>query len=366
MPNPKKKLILHIDVGGTFILHSSITNMSVPESLSFSLSGLTWGKETDGKWKVKINSISAETNETSSDLISYYSYLEKTCANRNILRKQACKFIETQPSGILISKYIECISKLMIENSNEQEITGYPVCIFSKVPHKQFHKKLSIDSKKEYIWYIYIIEAFINLVDWLQRNYTNNYAIILRSYGFEGERVLKILLNMKINNHPQFQGDHFNNIYIQDPNLKKNIILKNNTVFIQIAELDSINIIHESYNIYKYFSQLNGINSFRDDYYYYQSHNYSQNATKPFFVQQDDQKHHHIFIDDSIRITPNNCGIFIQTLKKFKSIQLNHIFQSAHLVTGNIMEAIIDKDYFIDKIINCIKNDNIFKESISK
>ena len=74
--NDKKKLVLHFDVRNTVLVHDSVTNINVEQSLNSFLTGVVWGKETEsGDWEWKSSHPSLQP--PSPECITYYKYMEK-------------------------------------------------------------------------------------------------------------------------------------------------------------------------------------------------------------------------------------------------------------------------------------------------
>ena len=72
----KKRLVLHFDVRNTVLVHDSVTNIDVEQSLNSFLTGVVWGTETDsGAWEWRSSHPSLQP--PSSDCITYYKYMEK-------------------------------------------------------------------------------------------------------------------------------------------------------------------------------------------------------------------------------------------------------------------------------------------------
>ena len=72
----KKRLVLHFDVRNTVLVHDSVTNINVEQSLNSFLTGVVWGTETDsGGWEWKSSNPSLQP--PSPDCITYYKYMEK-------------------------------------------------------------------------------------------------------------------------------------------------------------------------------------------------------------------------------------------------------------------------------------------------
>ena len=72
----KKRLVLHFDVRNTVLVHDSVTNIDVEQSLNSFLTGVVWGAETDsGGWEWMSSHPSLQS--PSPDCITYYKYMEK-------------------------------------------------------------------------------------------------------------------------------------------------------------------------------------------------------------------------------------------------------------------------------------------------
>ena len=77
----KRRLVLHFDVRNTILVHDSVTNIDVEQSLNSFLTGMVWGVETEsGGWEWKSSSPSLQP--PSPECTTYYKYMEKQLVKR--------------------------------------------------------------------------------------------------------------------------------------------------------------------------------------------------------------------------------------------------------------------------------------------
>ena len=104
----KKRLVLHFDVRNTVLVHDSVTNIDVEQSLNSFLTGVVWGAETDsGGWEWRSSHPSLQP--PLSDCITYYKYMEKQLvkkpSDRAMLRRVTGDFTH-ENIGKLLSNCI--------------------------------------------------------------------------------------------------------------------------------------------------------------------------------------------------------------------------------------------------------------------
>ena len=93
----KRRLVLHFDVRNTILVHDSVTNIDVEQSLNSFLTGVVWGVETDaGGWEWRSSHPSLQP--PSPECITYYKYMEKklvkTPSDRAMLRRVTGDFTQ--------------------------------------------------------------------------------------------------------------------------------------------------------------------------------------------------------------------------------------------------------------------------------
>ncbi len=75
-PADQRRLVLHFDVRNTILVHDSVTNIDVEQSLNSFLTGVVWGVETaTGGWEWKSGTPSL--TPPTPDCMTYYKYMEK-------------------------------------------------------------------------------------------------------------------------------------------------------------------------------------------------------------------------------------------------------------------------------------------------
>ena len=101
----KKRLVLHFDVRNTVLVHDSVTNINVEQSLNSFLTGVVWGEKTNsGDWKWKSHHPSLQP--PSPECITYYKYMEKQLvtkpSDRALLRRTTGDFTHENIGTLLV------------------------------------------------------------------------------------------------------------------------------------------------------------------------------------------------------------------------------------------------------------------------
>lgn len=111
--------------------------------------------------------------------------------------------------------------------------------------------------------------------------------------------------------------------------------------------------------IYDYLSQVDGICGFKDDFPYWQDNNYHHKFAKPLWIDPSDTQHRHIFFDDNYR--PNTVDSIVDVRERdastdrWKSVDDQRAlkYDGMSLVQVDLLEAIANEDYFINKVAQC-------------
>lgn len=125
------------------------------------------------------------------------------------------------------------------------------------------------------------------------------------------------------------------------------------------GDIITTDIVDES-QMYDYLSQVNGICGFKDDFPYWQDNNYHHKYAKPLWIDPTDTSHRHIFFDDNYR--PNTIDSIVDVRErdstgKWRSVDDTELdkYHGMSLVQVDLLEAIANDSYFIDKVLECDK-----------
>ncbi|ESO01574.1 hypothetical protein HELRODRAFT_174531 [Helobdella robusta] len=239
----KRKLILHVDVRNTIIVADSVTKINVEQALNSYLTGVLWGRESQGKWEW----VSTEPSLTRPEpnTISYYKHLEKSLVSkpedRGRLRMETGDFT-TEDIGVKFREYYEKHLELLKWRLNDENVPGkINNCMCKKKrlnlngiannneinsknnnssnDDKGFgiqgnsYKDISLRSnpmimnvvKSDRIdEYHYILPSFVKLISYLLEN-NRNFSIIIRTYGQDAPNVLSSIRYIcRRGKHPNF------------------------------------------------------------------------------------------------------------------------------------------------------------------
>jgi len=120
-------------------------------------------------------------------------------------------------------------------------------------------------------------------------------------------------------------------------------------------------------DIYKFMSEFEGVCGFRDDFEFWQNHDYMHSCAKPLWIDPSDSSCQHIIFDDNYR--PHHADSIVDIRERdqngrwisLDSVQLDKYDQSC-LVQVDLLEAINNENYYINKVIHCeTKYDNILQ-----
>lgn len=111
-------------------------------------------------------------------------------------------------------------------------------------------------------------------------------------------------------------------------------------------------------DIYKFTSEFEGVCGYRDDFEYWQKNNYSHTCAKPLWIDPYDKDYQHIIFDDNYR--PHHLDSIVDVYERgrdgvwssLNSSQL-HKYDGRCLVQVDLLEAINNDNYYIDKVCSC-------------
>ncbi|KAH9504781.1 hypothetical protein Btru_061945 [Bulinus truncatus] len=343
----KRKLILHLDIRNTVLVADSVTNVAVEEALNSFLTGVVWGKEENDRWI--LHSDKPSISIPKKGLCTYYKYLEKRLVknpkDRANLRHQTGDFVHT-PQGEKFKEHFDKHMELLLWN-HEPETTRDKVLTMSGKDGRQYH---------------YILPSVYKLIIYLVEN-KRDFSIVIRTYGQDARNVLAALKYGLRRKHPSFWK--YINIKV---NTTPGVIRRNNgaielQTFKPGGGQDVLQKLVYERDIYRKLCTSQGISGYVDDFMFWQKRNYDHAAGKPFWIDLNDQRHHHIFFDDNFRAHDEDSIIDVRKFTREDpsvAVSMEHEevarLENVCLVQANLLSSIEDEDYFIRMTNLCEQN----------
>lgn len=355
--NQKRKLILHFDVNKTLVPVDSATGETIEAALNVFLSGMAWGKDRQGEWYSKelLSSAPLEVDD-----VSFYKFVEKrllpnVTRDRKAFRVQLMSFTD-EPQGSNFKPYL---------NELLQTLRW-------KLPYDEnLHKALTVPGTKE-CRYHFIIPAFYSLLRHLVAE-QRDFAIIFRTYGNDVKNVLTsvktaIKQSLPFSDNLAGLADGISeNVYCvkRDPVNSEKFFLHSECSNKNGASGDYDTCQMTDDDMYTWFTNLNGFCAIHDNVQDWYKNNFDSKHGKPFWVDLNDPDVQHIFFDDNIR--PGNFDSILNirvrdnrrnTGSRFRVVGRDEefLFEHSNAVPVNFPEAILNENYFIDKLHDCERN----------
>ena len=168
---------------------------------------------------------------------------------------------------------------------------------------------------------IVIFPSFFKTIEWLNQNFPNRYAIYLRTFGKDLSEIIQTLADKKILTFKSQGKFKERTLDIADPNKPLSEFFKN-------PDLNHYALC--------------------DDYTYWESKDFQAIGGKPFFIDINDSQNVSIFFDDNANDLdkPIICPLgFSSDLE-----DTQELMKKGNIVAVNPKEAILNENYFIDKI----------------
>lgn len=343
-----RKLVLHLDVNNTVFIGDSITKSVTPEeTLNEYLTDVAWGKvDETGQWKSDAK-ISVKPPEKNS--VSYYKFAKAKYSGKPRSEFKACVrgFTEEEIGKPFTRFYDQMIDAL--------EFPG-DISSGSGMPLPSFRDKKGVPHHN-------IVPSFYKLLDHLYES-KREFTIVFRTFGGDGHVVLQATRDFLMGRHMKAkhpQEAHASGLPVNCPmhevNLPTGEILRSrNQITIKCPE-DHLKL-SKLLDIYKYFSQMNDIKLFVDDYGWWKSQNSNSLAAKPLLIDPNDDSVHHIMFDDNFRSWEPDDSIVNLLLAKdgsFCSVD-PATFEDVCVVKADLYQSICNRNFFIDKIDLCERN----------
>ncbi|KAL4225733.1 hypothetical protein ACF0H5_016422 [Mactra antiquata] len=342
----KRKLVLHFDVNKTIVPVDSATGETVEASLNVYLSGMAWGKDSEGEWLSSKGQLSR--SPSSVDDVSFYKFEEKRLLphltqDRSTLRYHLTSFTD-QPQGSNFKPYL---------NSLLQKLRW-------TLPYDEsLHEKMTVPGTKSCRFH-FILPAFYKLLNYLIQN-DKNFAVIFRTFGSDARSVLSsikdaILKKMPFSDQLHVLGNDISeHIYSlkRDKEVGKFRLTQECSTLPEWSKTDT--------EMYTVFSNMTGINAIQDNVADWSQHNFHPKRGKPVWIDQSDPNIQHIFFDDNIRPGSSDSIVNIRVREpsgNFRDIDSAEEYQfvNNNIVPVTFSEAIQDEDYFVQKLMMCEAN----------
>lgn len=208
--------------------------------------------------------------------------------------------------------------------------------------------------------YHYILPSVYKLIYHLWES-NRDFAIVIRTYGQDAPNVLTSLNYGLHGNHPSFSKSININVNMHPGTIKRRgdsieLFTSNGGQDVQQ------NLVYEK-DIYRKLCNSQGISGYVDDFAFWQKHNYDHAAGKPFWVDLNDERHHHIFFDDNFRANDEDSIIDVRKFTRenpLEAVSMEHEevarLENVFLVQANLLSSIEDEDYFIRMTNLCEQN----------
>lgn len=348
-PNHSRKLVLHLDVNNTVFIGDSITKSVTPEeTLNEYLSENAWGTiDEGGNWK---SAGEMCVKPPDDKMISYYKFAEAKYQGkpRSEFKKHVRSFTDNEMFRPFRKFYDQMIGAL--------EFPG-DIKTANGVQLPSFKDKQGVPCHK-------IVPSFYELLGNLCKS-KRDFAIIYRAFGSDGQAVLQVTKDLLSEGRVAF-FDPVDTTGSGDPvgNQGHEVLFTNGTIMRSNGQItvkcpENNRKLTNLSDIYKYFSQANGIKLFVEDYDWWKSQNFHSSAGKPLLVDPNDDSVHHIMFDDNFRPWEPEDSI-VNTLEATKDGSFVSVdpasFEDVCVVKADLYQSICNRNYFIEKIRLCERN----------
>lgn len=348
MGSKARKLILHLDVNNTIFVGDSKTKLTALEGvLNEYLTEILWGNvDEDDVWtSLKDNSIS--TSPPSKTAISYYKYAEH----------------KYEEAGKPRSEFKDYIRRFTLEG-NGQQFRPYLESVKEKL---KVPETLKVDAKLNALVmtegdssYYRILPSYFKLLTYLV-NSERNFAIILRTFGNDGDLALKATQLYTENQHPDFPFPPGKTLAV-DPNPGR-IVPSQDGLSIITPNGSTVSCCNK---IYDTFSTASGVQLYLDSYDWWKKNDFTSEAGKPLLIDPSDKSVQHILLDDNIRSwdpSDNIVSLLVKENEKFVQKDCKK-FDGLCVLRTHLFESILNEDYFIEVVEMCEKNFNEFQSEM--
>lgn len=347
-----RKLVLHLDVNNAVFIGDSITNSVTPEqALNEYLTEVAWGQvNKTGEWIGNSSTLSEKPPE--GNFVSYYSFAKAKYRGkpRGVFKGHVRRFTEEEIGKPFRRFYEDMIDALEfpgdVKSGNESDLPSFTDR--KGVPHHC------------------IVPSFYKLLDHLYQS-NREFAIVFRTFGGDGHVVLQatrdylhgrhIIVELQSENP---QKSHESGMPVQNStqvNFTTGKITRSSNQITMNCPEDHL-VLSNSLDMYKYFSQTNGVKLFVDDWEWWKAQEYHSLAAKPLLIDPSDDSVHHIMFDDNFRPwVPEDSivNLLLAEQGSFCSVD-PALFDHVCVVKADLYQSICNRNYFVDKIELCERN----------
>lgn len=343
----KKKYIFHFDIRNTVLVADSVTNVSVEESLNSYLTSVAWGTVEDetGRWLWCHDEPILE--KPRPDAVSYYKYLESKIVrkpdDRRQFRKVTGNFTDTEVGRRFKPVYDKYLTLLEFPYASRDNL-----CMKGSHSDKHYH---------------YLLPSFVKFLSYLETN-DINYKIIFRTFGLDASGVLRAVNSVADDGHPEFSLS--SSSCVVSHRIDK-LTRKNDKIVLHSNE----RLISDELEIQRHLSSFQyRVSAVVDDFHYWLENDYSFTCGKPLWLDpnDNDDECQQIFFDDNVRFGDRQSIVDVRTWQfsiddmsrqpQFVSLKEPDFakLKDVHLVQVDLLEAIKNLDYFINKFVLCCHN----------
>lgn len=355
----RRKLILHFDVNKTIVPVDSATGETVEAALNVYLSGMAWGKDRQGEWhsKEKLSSAPLEVDD-----VSFYKFVERRLLpgvthDRTAFRYQLMSFTD-KPQGSNFKPYF---------NTLLQDLKWV-------LPYDEnIHKSMTVPGTKECRYHL-ILPSFYYLLQHLVEE-GREFAVVFRTFGNDVKSVLTSIKSAIKQSMPFCKSLECLKDAVEDKvyflrrhtQITGNYIVCSDNAKQETTSQDDENANNEQTltddDMYTWFTNMSGFCAIRDNVVEWYTNNFDSKSGKPVWIDLIDQQTQHVFFDDNIRPGSHDSILNIRlrdqnTGSGFKNVtrEQEYLFDHSNMVPVNFLEAILDRNYFIEKLRICENN----------
>lgn len=349
MGSKPRKLILHIDVNNTILVGDSKTKLTVLEGvLNEYMTEIVWGNVDEcGSWTPTDDPISTKPPNLGAQ--SYYKYAEnrfKKAGKERWQFKEHVRRFTFHDVGKRFRPHVEKVKESLKFKGNLSE--------------NEYQVVEPLFMKEEDGLYYRIIPSYFKLLNHLLEN-NRDFAVILRTFGGDGEVALKATKLYTQNLHPDMKFPSSMNLSV-DLNPGK-ILPFEGGMLIRTSNGREYGTFDK---IYEEFSQSNGVQLYQDNYDWWKKNRFASSAGKPLLVDPKDSSAHHILFDDNIRTWDpwdNIVNLIVKEGQHFKPKNSQEYLDGICMLRTDLFQSILNENYFIEKVNMCEAN---FDQFLSK
>lgn len=286
-----KKVIIHMDINGTIIFGGTIGGRTLEQSVILALAD-----DLKYKW-----------DDTINEPISFSDYV-------NLRLPGSSKDEELKKKR----------DHEKFEFLNFLEKRDHPLKKLAYKRHKKMVRKLKLLKGT-------VLDSFYKLIEYLKA-YDIPYSIILRSFGVDTDNVIEEVNKRLGTNFFENRNDFRGILRLVDV----------------LPSEERLDYLKQVYNFIKT-TPNTGV---RDDYTYWASNNQYQDFSKPFPIDNTDTSVAQIFFDDNVKSEPDSSVNIVNPIdvSTGESMNVNELMQRNMVIQANIVDALLDDDYFVKAV----------------